>query len=70
MEDKKLFGRYCPKCGELYQTAEIAKVALGPGVQINMSCEQGHKWSEFYGLVYQGYWWDGKKCDMNGDVIE
>lgn len=70
MEDKKLFGRSCPKCGEVHQTSEIVKVALGPGAQINMSCAQGHKWSEFYGLTYQGYWWDGKKYDMNGEAVE
>ena len=70
MEDKKLFGRTCPKCGGLCQQSEIAKVALGPGVQVNMSCEQGHKWSEFYALTYQGYWWSGKKYGTFGEECE
>ena len=67
MEDKKLFGRTCPNCGNLCQNNEIAKVALGPGVQVNMSCEQGHKWSEFYSLSYKGYWWAGKMYDNYGN---
>jgi hypothetical protein len=70
MEEKKLFGRFCPKCGELCVAQEIVKTALGSGVQVNMSCEQGHKWSEFYGLNYQGYWWDGKKYDIYGEPKE
>ena len=67
MEEKKLFGRFCPKCGEVCKTSEIAKGALGSGAQVNMSCEQGHKWSEFYCLTYTGYWWDGKKYDGYGE---
>lgn len=67
MEDKKLFGRSCPRCGEACQTNEIVKVALGPGAQVNMSCENGHRWSEFYNLEYQGYWWNGKMYDSCGE---
>jgi hypothetical protein len=70
MEDKKLFGRFCPKCGEVCQTHEIVKVALGPGVQVNMSCENNHKWSEFYQLTYTGYWWDGKMYDTYGEEVK
>lgn len=70
MDDKKLCGRTCPKCNELYQTIEIAKTSLGAGVQVNMSCEAGHKWSEFYGLSYLGYWWDGKMYDSYGEEKE
>ena len=71
MEDLKMFGRSCPKCGESYKDIEIAKAKLGPGVQINLMCEQSHKWSEFYTLFYQGYWWDGKKYDSYGkELIE
>lgn len=68
MEEKKLFGRFCPKCGEVCQTHEIVKVALGSGAQVNLSCEHGHKWSEFYHLTYIGYWWDGKHYDTYGEV--
>ena len=68
MEEKKLFGRFCPKCGEVCQTQEIVKVALGSGAQVNLSCEHGHKWSEFYQLTYTGYWWDGKHYDTYGEV--
>lgn len=32
-----------------------------------MACENNHKWSEFYGLIYQGYWWDGKMYDSYGE---
>lgn len=70
MEEKKLFGRFCPKCGEAYQTHEIVKIALCSGAQVNMSCENGHKWSEFYNLSYQGYWWDGKKYDTYGEELK
>ena len=35
-----------------------------------MSCDKGHKWSEFYNLSYQGYWWMGKMYDMCGDEKE
>ena len=70
MEEKKLFERICPKCGELCQTHEIVKVALGYGAQINMSCENSHKWSEFYNLDYQSYWWDGKMYDSYGEEKE
>lgn len=66
MEDKKLFSRICPKCGELCTTAEIVKANLGSGVQANLSCEAGHKWSEFFSLSYQGYWWDGNLYDSFG----
>lgn len=68
MEENKVIGRLCPKCGEPYQTYEINKVTLGSGVQVNMSCENGHKWSEFYSLIYQGYWWDGKMYDSYGEA--
>ena len=68
-EAKKLFSRVCPKCGETYQTNEIAKVGLGSGVQVNMCCEKGHKWSEFYCLTYTGFWWDGKRFDTYGQEV-
>lgn len=67
MDDKKLCGRTCPKCNELYQIIEIAKTSLGAGVQVNMSCENNHRWSEFYSLAYQGYWWDGQMYDSYGE---
>jgi hypothetical protein len=66
-ETKKLFSRVCPKCGEMCQTKEISKVGIGPGAQVNMCCENGHKWSEFYNLAYTGYWWDGKLYDTYGE---
>jgi len=67
MEEKKLFGRFCPKCCSVCQTYELAKVALGPAVQVNMTCENNHKWSEFYSLSYQGYWYNGKMYDSYGE---
>lgn len=67
MGDKKIFAGFCPKCRELCQVQIITKVALGPGVQVDMSCVNGHKWSEFYSLDYQGYWWDGKMYDSYGE---
>ena len=63
---EKLFSKTCPKCGERCREHQFAKANLGSGVQVNMCCEQGHKWSEFYGLSYQGYWWDGKLYDSYG----
>jgi hypothetical protein len=69
MEEKKLFARLCPKCGKLCQTAEPTPINLGAGVQYNMQCEDGHKWSEFYCLTYTGYWWDGKKYDTYGEEV-
>lgn len=70
MLEKKLFGRFCPKCGEVCQAHEIVKVALGSGAQVNLSCEHGHKWSEFYYLGYQGYWWNGKRYDAYGEEVK
>ncbi len=67
MEDNKLFGRTCPVCGEIYQSCEFAKVHLGTGVHANMTCPNGHRWTEFYSMSYQGYWWDGKMYDSYGD---
>lgn len=67
MEEKKLFGRFCPKCGEVHKTHIIVNTSLGANTQVNMSCENGHKWSEFYSLTYQGYWWDGKMYDSYGE---
>jgi hypothetical protein len=64
--EEKLLGRTCPKCGEVYKQCQVAKAAIGPGVQFNLTCEQGHQWSEFYSLVYQGYWHDGKRYDSYG----
>ena len=70
MEERKIFDRFCPKCSAVYQTREIAKIALGSGVQINMSCENNHKWSEFYSLTYRGFWWDGKRYDTYGEEVK
>jgi hypothetical protein len=70
MNEKKLFGRFCPKCGKVCQTHDAAAVSLGAGVQYNMSCEDGHKWSEFYCLTYTGFWWDGKRYDSYGEEIK
>lgn len=67
MEEVKLFPRLCPKCGEVYETHEFAKVHLGPGVYVNMMCPNKHKWTEFYSLTYTGYWWDGKRYDTFGE---
>lgn len=67
--EEKLFGRSCPKCGKLYQTAEVAMVSIGAGVQYNMQCENGHKWSEFYCLTYTGFWWDNKRYDSYGQEV-
>lgn len=66
MQDK-LFGRTCPNCGEIYKECQIVKVHVGSGAQINLTCEQGHKWSEFYNLTYQGYWYKGKKYNSYGE---
>lgn len=66
----KLFSRYCPKCNELYSNLEIAKVNLGSGVQINMQCENGHKWSEFFFLTYAGYWYTGTLYDSYGNALK
>ncbi len=70
MEDKKLFGRTCPTCGEVYKECQFAKIGLGSGVQANLTCEQGHQWSEFYSISYQGYWHEGKRYDSYGVVLE
>ena len=70
MEDKKLFGKTCPKCGNVCSAKEVASVKLGAGVQINMMCEDSHKWSEFYSLTYTGFWWDGKKYDTYGEEVK
>ena len=70
MEDKKLFGRICPKCGELYQTCDFAKVHLGLGAQVNLQCSAGHRWTEFYNLEYRGFWWDGTMYDSYGEPKE
>ena len=68
MDEKKLFNRTCPKCGEIYRDRQVAKAGLS-GVQLNLICDQGHMWSEFYSLVYQGYWWNGKMYDTEGEVM-
>ena len=65
----KLQGRTCPKCGEVYTACEFAKVGLGRGAQVNMMCENNHKWSEFYALSYQSCWWDGKLYDSFGYAV-
>jgi hypothetical protein len=67
MDGKKLFERTCPKCGVIYQDCEIAKVIFNSGVQVNMLCHNGHKWTEFYNFNYQGYWWNGKMYDAYGE---
>lgn len=67
--EEKLFGRFCPKCGKVCQTHEAVSVSLGAGVQYNMQCEDGHKWSEFYCLTYTGFWWDGKRYDTYGQEV-
>lgn len=69
MDDIKLFGRVCPKCSEPYQSCEIVKVHLGSGANVNMQCQNGHKWTEFYNLEYRGYWWDGKMYDSYGEEL-
>ena len=69
MVEEKLFGRSCPKCGELYKECQIAKISLGAGAQVNLMCEQGHKWSEFYTLTYQGYWWTDSRYDSYGKKV-
>lgn len=50
--------------------SQVAQVSLGAGVQVNLMCEQGHKWSEFYHLDYQGYWCEGKKYDTYGEELK
>ena len=65
----KFIGRICPKCGEIYKQCQAAKVAIGPGVQFNLTCKQGHQWSEFYSLSYQGYWHEGQRYDCFGVEI-
>ncbi len=67
MDEKKLFARLCPKCGEVCAEHQFAKVALGPGAHVNMSCSNGHRWTEFYNLDYQGFWWKDKKYDTYGE---
>jgi hypothetical protein len=70
MTDKKLFGRSCPVCNETYQSCELAKVHLGAGVHANMECPNGHRWTEFYTLNYEGYWFNGKRYDSFGEEKE
>jgi hypothetical protein len=67
--EEKLFGRVCPQCGEVYKQKQVAKAAIGSGVQFNLTCEQGHQWSEFYSVSYQGYWFNGKRYDSYGQEI-
>lgn len=64
---EKLFNRICPKCGELYIEQQVVKANIGSGAQINMRCENNHKWTEFYSLTYQGFWWDGKRYNSFGE---
>lgn len=63
---EKLESRKCPDCGSIYASKEISKVSLGAVVQVNMCCENGHKWSEFYTLNYSGFWFMGKHYDSLG----
>lgn len=65
--EEKFFGRTCPKCGDIYKECQLVKVGIGVGAQANMMCEQGHKWTEFYSLSYQGFWWDGKMYNSFGE---
>ena len=69
MEDKKLFGGVCPQCGKLYNSYQFTKIALGPGAQISMSCENSHNWLEFYNLSYQGFLWNDKNYDSYGELL-
>lgn len=64
--EEKLFGRTCPKCGDIYKECQFAKAGIGIGIHANMMCERGHKWTEFYSLSYHGFWWDGKRYDSYG----
>lgn len=64
--EEKLFSRTYPKCGNIYKGCQFAKADIGIGIHANMMCEQGHKWTEFYSLSYQGFWWDGKRYDSYG----
>lgn len=68
--------RSCPKCGELYEECQIAKVGLGVGVHVNLRCPNNHKWTEFYSLVYRGYWSNhvmydsyGEECSKNKEEV-
>lgn len=63
----KILNRFCPVCNELYQDLEYAKISIAAKVQINMRCPNNHKWSEFYSLYYQGYWFNGKHYDSYGE---
>jgi len=67
VEEKKLFGKICPKCGELCIESQIVKSHLGAGAQVNMMCPNNHKWTEFYQFTFTGYWWDGKMYDSYGE---
>jgi predicted nucleic-acid-binding Zn-ribbon protein len=68
VEDKKLFAGICPKCGNKYKEKEIAKLVICGQAHINMMCENGHKWTEFYSLCYQGYWNNGSIYDSFGEL--
>lgn len=70
MSEYKLLKNTCPKCGNIFKERQIAKIDLGLGIQVNLMCEDGHKWSEFYTASYRGYWWDGKKYNVYGEVLK
>ena len=67
MSETKCFERFCPVCGELYQSCQLVKLRLLAGAQVAMICPVGHRWTEFYGLIYQGYQHNGKVYDTCGE---
>ena len=58
--------RCCPKWDKMYMELTIAKANLGEGIHANIMCPDGHKWTEFYSLNYNGYWSEGKIYNNDG----
>lgn len=68
MEDKKLFGRTCPVCGEAYNKKNVGKIMLG-FIAVDMTCEQGHTWTEHYTMTYTGFKHNNKEFDRFGQEV-
>ena len=66
---EKLKGRICPECGEVFTKHNTRLVALDH-ILVDMICEKGHQWKEYYYLGYSGFTYQGKNYCSYGKLIE
>ena len=64
---EKLESRLCPICGK--PCTSKSGTVIGLTLKYDMTCDNSHKWVEYYSLMYDGYKLNNKRYNRFGGEL-